>query len=108
MMGFGFGEWAMKGVGIKGLGKGAYSISSSKFLLSSDDSTTSLSSVERTLASHDGLTSSSASTGPASNLRDGIPVIHDEQFERYACFLEKKFRLKMFLSDCGRWGERSV
>jgi hypothetical protein len=94
--------------GGRGRERRAYSVSSTKFLLSSDDSTTSLSSVERTLASHDGLTSSSASTGPASNLRDGIPVIHDEQFEQYTCCLEKKFRLKMFLSDCGRWEERSV
>ena len=66
--------------------EGTYSIASGIFLLGPDDCTTSVSGVDGTLASNDFLSSNSAAAaaGLASDLRDGIPVIHGGQQLRWA------------------------
>ena len=92
----------VKGVGIEEVAIGevvdrrmngiTYSrISCSKLLLRRNDSTTPLSSVERTLASNSGLASSPSTAGLATNRSVGIPVIHD-------------WRVKRALSDWLFWG----
>lgn len=54
-----------------------YSVTSTEFFLSSNNSSASLGSIERTLSLNGGLSGSSAATSLASNLSDGIPVVHD-------------------------------
>ena len=56
-------------------------VTSTKFLLGTNDVATSLGCVERGFASDNGLSRSTSAAGLASNLGDGIPVVHCERSE---------------------------
>ena len=62
-----------------------YRVTSAEFLLSSNNGSASLSSVQSRFAAHDGLLGGSAAAGLASNLRDGVPVIHLAGFYLEMC-----------------------
>ena len=54
---------------------GAYCVSCSVFLFRTDDGSGTLSSVQSSLSSDDGLTLGGASAHFASNLGDGVPIV---------------------------------
>lgn len=72
------GRFDEKGMmrGGRRVGGETYSVASGILFLSADNGTATLSSVQGGVASHNSLALRSATTRPASNLSDGVPISH--------------------------------